>query len=390
VKVALLHPYLKTKGGAEKLVLEYASRSRHDIDIYTLTYFPDRTFPEFENLSVHELPAPSFLRRVAESFFVRGVAYTAISAFSRIDVSPYDAVLVDISGLGEAFALRNYIPGRTFAYCHSPLRAAGTEEDLAWMNRHLSLSRRLIHAPARKVYNAVQRVIWPRFSGVAFNSNLSRSRALRLGLIPRDRTSVIYPGVDLPGEPSRHDDQYFLYVSRFAQMKRQYELIRAWARAGLWREGYRLVLAGYPSKSSYFAKVQALASKTPSVEIYTDVSASDLSDFYSRATLGIFLGYYEDFGIAPLEVMSYGKYLLSPDSGGFLELVSGAPALRTFRDTYDDSLFVSRLTAALIHAYEDAQRPDFHDRSYANAEYVRAHVNSWDEFARQLDDYIER
>ena len=390
MRVALLHPYLKTKGGAEKLVLEYASRSRHDIDIYTLAYFPDRTFPGFQDLSVHELPAPSFLKSVAESFFIRGIAYTAISALSRIDVSPYDAVLVDISGLGEAFALRNYIPGRTFAYCHTPLRAAGTDEDIRWMDTHLSLSRRLIHAPARKVYNLVQRAIWPRFSGVAFNSRLSRSRALRLGLIDSSRTTVIYPGVDLHGTPSRHDDDYFIYVSRFAQMKRQYELLRAWARVGLWREGYRLVLAGYPSKSSYFAKVQSLASKTPAVDIHTDVSASELDDLYSHATLGLFLGYYEDFGIAPLEVMSYGKYLLSPDSGGFLELVRGAPALRTFHDTHDDNLFVSRLSAALIHAYEDSQRSDFHDRSYANAEYVRAHVNSWDDFARQLDDYIER
>lgn len=368
--------------------MEYALRSKYDIDIYTLVYLPERTFPEFERLNVYEISSIDVLRGIAETFFIRGLAFTALSSSAKVDLAGYDAVLIDISGIGEFFSIRNSIPGRTFAYCHSPLRAAGTKEDLEWMNRHLSLVRRLIHAPARLVYRYLQGFAWPRFDHVVFNSEKSRSRALSLGLVGRENSSVVYPGVDIPGDDcSREDGGYFLYVSRFAPMKRQYELLRAWEISRLWEKGYSLVLAGHPSKESYFQKVVSYARNLPRVEVYPDVGWDELYGLYRSATATIFLGYHEDFGITPLEGMSFGKNLLTVDSAGFLEVVGDALGIYYVGESVDDDLFVRRLSRALVRlARAHESSPEyFYNVGSMNRRYVLSRVNSWDDFARKLD-----
>jgi len=44
MKILLFHPWLKSKGGAERVVYEYYKRSKHKIKILTWNYIKEKTY----------------------------------------------------------------------------------------------------------------------------------------------------------------------------------------------------------------------------------------------------------------------------------------------------------------------------------------------------------
>ena len=38
MRIALFHPWIKSRGGAERVVLEFVKNSVHDVDLYTWVY----------------------------------------------------------------------------------------------------------------------------------------------------------------------------------------------------------------------------------------------------------------------------------------------------------------------------------------------------------------
>ena len=47
----------------------------------------------------------------------------------------------------------------------------------------------------------------------------------------------------------------------------------------------------------------------------------ELVKLYSNCLAGLFLGYQEDFGMVPLEIISYGKPLIAVDEGGYVNVI---------------------------------------------------------------------
>lgn len=48
-KIAIFHPWIKSRGGAEKTVLELLKNFKES-ELYTWVYEPENTFEEFKNL----------------------------------------------------------------------------------------------------------------------------------------------------------------------------------------------------------------------------------------------------------------------------------------------------------------------------------------------------
>jgi len=124
-KIALFHPWIKSKGGAEKVVLEILKSKKYDIDLYTWVYDEENTFKEFKKFKINVI-APKLAKRLSRLHILRGL-FLPITLFSKIPLEKYDFLLISTSGMGELITLRNRIKGKTYAYVHTILRDAYKE-----------------------------------------------------------------------------------------------------------------------------------------------------------------------------------------------------------------------------------------------------------------------
>lgn len=147
---------------------------------------------------------------------------------------------------------------------------------------------------------------------------------------------LVYPPVDLPPLPAPADDGYLLVVSRLLPYKRIDLVIDACARLGR-----RLIIAGDGRDRP---RLESLAASHAGAKITFAgrVSEAALADLLKRCSAFVFPG-FEDFGIAPIRAMSYGKPVIAFAKGG---------ALDTMIDGVTGVMFDSQSVDALIEALE--------------------------------------
>ena len=389
MKLLLYAPYLKTLGGAEKLQLEYLKRTKFDVDLYTQAYIPEKTFDGFREFNPIPILKSKFINNIAETFFSRGVIFTATGLLGKIDTRRYDAMLVSSSGIGMEIAIRNHIPGATFMYCHSPLRAAADWYDIQWVKeRRMKGIRKFAYPIMRRGYNIIEKLSWNKYDHTFFNSELTKERALNKKIVKEENASVIYPGIDIPRRGGRDMENFLVYISRFTDMKRQLELLKAWSLFyNKYHPDLELVLVSGLTKKDYYYKVKELANKTPGARIVETSSYDTVQELYSKAMAGIFLGYYEDFGIVPFEVLAHNKPLIAVDSGGFMELAYNAPSIITIPERFNEDMFVRFVAMGLEKFW--VNREEYIKKAKRNRKFVKDLDLTWDRFARELDKGIE-
>ena len=150
-KIALFHPWIKSRGGAEKVVLELLKSSKFKIDLYTWVYDKKNTFQEFKNFKINVI-APKIFRKISRSFLLRGL-FLPVSLMSKIPLENYDLFLISTGGLAELITFRNYKPGKTGVYSHTILRAA-YKENIEWnlKNRYKNPFSKMVYLLAAKFY----------------------------------------------------------------------------------------------------------------------------------------------------------------------------------------------------------------------------------------------
>ena len=92
MRIALFHPWIKSKGGAEKVILEFLKNTKHKTDVYTWIYDKENTFEEFKNFNI-KIISPRFMQKLARTHFLRGL-FLPISFFSKINLKKYDRFLI--------------------------------------------------------------------------------------------------------------------------------------------------------------------------------------------------------------------------------------------------------------------------------------------------------
>ncbi|MDY6770194.1 MAG: glycosyltransferase, partial [Candidatus Nanohaloarchaea archaeon] len=294
MKLAVYHPWLKSKGGAEKVLLELLERSSHDITLFTLYIDRDATFDRFADHDVQVVGSG----RAPRGFVDRAVRFGLGALTTRLPLDRYDALVVSEAGLGSLITLRNHgLP--VHCYCHTPLRAALPDFHGTYRDEVTPLLRPLFDI-GTLVYGWLERRAWKRFDTVMANSRLTERRIREKGLWSGD-IPVINPGVDLDAfDADAGQDPYFLYPSRFRRYKRQDLAIKAFQQADI--DGFDLVLAGSADEEGYIDELEEMAG--PGVDIRTDVPDEEWRELYEHAYAVLFLAEEEDWGIAPLEAMA--------------------------------------------------------------------------------------
>lgn len=130
---------------------------------------------------------------------------------------------------------------------------------------------------------------------------------------------VLYPPVDLrvfrPSTDSPSRD-YFLSVQRVNWQKRITLQIEAFKELD-----ETLKIVGGPTDKTPNENLLRLTEDYDNIEVLGGVKDKELVDLYSNAKATIQTGFYEDFGLVPVEGFACGTPAIVVDEGGFKETV---------------------------------------------------------------------
>ncbi len=323
MKVALVHDYLMEMGGAERVLLVLAEIFP-DAPIFTLLYDPvnwDQYLPRqrVRVSSLHKLPG--FVRRQRRWLLP---FYPLVT--EGINLRDFDVVISSSAGFIKGVITRPKTVH--ISYCHPPTRFLWDLYHYYAQNGRMNwLKSPFLHYLRLWDLAAASRVDY-------FIAN-SRNTAQRIKKYYNRDSAVIYPPVDIvcaaPESPGLKLEapfgDYYLIVSRLLSYKRIDLAVEAFNRLGL----PLIIIGDGPERR----RLEKKAEKNIKFIGWHDGKIKNL--YLKHCAAFIFPG-EEDFGIAPVEAMGFGKPVLAYRAGGLLETVIEGKTGEFFNEPTPDSL----------------------------------------------------
>ncbi len=309
MKIALVHDWLYTYAGAEK-VLEQIILCFPNADIFSLIDFlpaKERAFLNGKNVKTSFIQHLPFAKTKHRQYLI-----LLPLAIEQLDLSDYDIVISSSYAVAKGVLTS---PNQLhICYCHSPMR-------YAWDMQHQYLAEAgLVRGPkswlARYVLHKLRMWDYRTANGVdAFVAN-SKFIARRIFKVYRREASVIYPGVDLSRFKFQSKKQeYFVTVSRLVPYKK----ISLIAEAFKDMPDKKLVIIGDGPERN---KVEKIVSESKNITYLGYQDEDSLISYLQNAQALIFAA-EEDFGIVPVEAQACGTPVIAFARGGSLETVRG-------------------------------------------------------------------
>jgi glycosyltransferase involved in cell wall biosynthesis len=291
MRIALINDYLTRFGGAEK-TFKVLTEIFPDADIYTLFYDP--SILNKLKLGAGKKIKTSFLQKFP--LFLRKkyqllLPFLPVAAES-LDLRDYDLVISSSHSFAKGIITRP----KTIhiCYCYSPTRYLW---DKSRPKSFLNYFR-----------------IWDRQASERVDQFVAVSKTVqnRIKKYYKRDSVVIYPPVEVKSQKLKvkSQDEFYLIVSQLRKYKRIDLAVEAFNKLGL-----NLVIIGQGPERK---KLQRKAKKN--IKFLGWKSDEIVAKYYKNCIAFIFPS-DDDFGIAPVEAMSYGKPVLAFKKGGALETI---------------------------------------------------------------------
>lgn len=317
MRLIITTPFLETRGGMERVILQIAQR--FGARIHCLSYDEKNSFPDFSKLDI-DVAKPSLLHSLP---FGRRVS-TAIEAGYHF----YNTKLEDYDLINAHQTPSEWIRNRNSPviwYCHTPNREAFDLYE--WRMKRRSLPSKAVFWSSIQAFKFFEYRTVPRLEHI-FTNSLNSQKRIRKYL--HRSSEVLHPGVDTGKFSCKGYEDFFFYPSRIAPEKEIEYAIEAFKifkkRADGWGPeagNWKLLIAGAlsrrPEHVGYHKKLKAMCDD--SIKIETNVGDWQLRDLYARCRAVLYTPVNEDYGLVPLEAMASSKPCIARNEGGPKETV---------------------------------------------------------------------
>lgn len=310
MKVAIIHDYIKEYGGAER-VLEALCEIYPDAPIYTA--FCDKSSTAYNHFKNKKIITSWYQNIPYAAKLASPLRFLTPLIWGSFDLSKYDLVISSASWyITKGFKKKNdkFIE---ICYCHTPPRWLYGYTTSVNFQKYF-----LVRIYAAIVGLFLRKYDFKRAQKVDFFVANSKEVQGRIKKFYKRDSTVIYPPVllnkTLNKEVIKKKDYYFI-VSRIVGAKGLDLAIEAALKGNL-----ELRIAGSPA--GYYFEYEKLIKKSKGkVEFLGQVSDEELAKLYKEAKVFLALAKDEDFGITPVEAMSFGTPVIAFNGGGYKETV---------------------------------------------------------------------
>ncbi|MDF1498464.1 MAG: glycosyltransferase [Patescibacteria group bacterium] len=306
-KIAIVHDFLTYFGGAERVLISL-HKLYPDAPIYTLLYNEKKMKQYFSDAKIRTSflnKLPKFIRKRKK--YLLPFMPTAAETF---DLREFDIVISSSSSFAKGIITK---PKTThICYCHTPTRFLWDwhynylkENNIKGIKKIIILF--FLHYMRMWDKSAAERVDY-------FIAN-SKNTAQRIKKFYGRESKVVYPPCDVEysndcEKPKEDKKRYFLIVSRLSSYKKIDLAIEAFNKLEI-----PLIIIGEGEDRS---RLRKMAEKN--IKFLGFVSDEKLKYYYQSCQAFIFPG-EDDFGITPIEAMSFGKPVLAYRRGGLKETI---------------------------------------------------------------------
>ena len=357
MKVAIVHDWLMSQGGAERVLEEI------------LRLYPAPVFTLFQNRE-NRLSAPIQEARIKHSFIqkmplsqkqYRNYLPLFPMAIEKFDLKEFDLIIS--SSHAVAKGVKTHDRQLHICYCHTPMRYAWDLEE-----PYLESVGVVKGAIARQVLKFLRKWDLNTVSRVDHFIANSKYVAERIERIYGRESTVIYPPVATNEfKPGKEKGDFFLTVSRLVPYKRVDLIVEAFNQMPT----KRIKIVGDGPELS---KLRGIAKSN--VEFLEFQSQDQLKELLASAR-GFVFAAEEDFGIAPVEAQSAGTPVIAFGKGG---------ALETVIDGKTGLFFSQQSAASLVAALQ------IFDTIEWNGDVIRAHAEQFgvERFRKEFKKYVDQ
>ncbi|WP_101808716.1 glycosyltransferase family 4 protein [Paenibacillus pasadenensis] len=367
MKVAIVHDWLVTYAGAEK-VLEELVNLFPEAEIYSVVDFLPESKRDFiQNKKVHT----TFIQKLpfAKKRYRNYLPLMPL-AVEQLDFSSYDLII------SSSYAVaKGIITGPDqihISYTHSPIR-------YAWDLQHQYLKEsNLQHGLkgwlAKWMLGNIRIWDYRTASGVDYFIANSNFIAKRIWKVYRREAKVIYPPVDCKGFAFKEEkEDFYLTASRMVPYKRIDLIVEAFSTM----PDKKLIVIG---EGPEFDKIKLKSG--PNVSLLGYQPFEVLKDHMQRAKAFVFAA-EEDFGITPVEAQACGTPVIAFGKGGVKETVLEARKTTQPTGVFFNEQTVSSLVGA-VREFEENRSKYLPQNCHDNA--IRFSV---DTFKAEMTEFIQ-
>lgn len=307
INVGLVHDWLPTLGGAEKVVQQLVETFPNH-ELYTLFNFlndEDLAFINAKKINVSSLNSLPFVEK-----YYRNLLLMCTRKIEQFDVTKHDIVISSSAALSKGVITS--VDQHHFCYMHSPARYAWdlSHQYLEDINGKLVGLKRLIARELIYRYRFWDVRTTNTIDHIIANSEFIKKRIYK---IYRRNAEVIYPPVNIDKFclQSGSRDEYYVTASRLVPYKKIDLIVKAFSKN---KQRKLIVIGDGPELSN----LKSIA--TNNVEFIGYQTLDNMVQLIQNAKAFVFAA-FEDFGIVPVEAQACGTPVICFGKGGTAETV---------------------------------------------------------------------